>query len=107
MLFKVFLISSAERFARFLVNTVQQADDSFTMLLKVRSLIDVHLMGAGYYAKIEVREAAGALFDPQTIPQPEQIRDRYMEITDLGAAAPYENTSAVIRKVFKLVKPKG
>ena len=35
--------------------------------------------GAGYYSKIEVREAAGALFDTQTIPRPEQIRERYTE----------------------------
>ena len=63
--------------------------------------------GVGYYAKIEVREAAGVLFDPETIPQPEQIRDRYTEITDMGRAAPYMNASAVIRKVFKMVKPKG
>ncbi len=63
--------------------------------------------GAGYYSKIEVREAAGALFDTQTIPRPEQIRERYTEITDMGEAAPYANASAVIRKVFKLVKPKG
>ena len=62
--------------------------------------------GVGYYAKIEVREAAGVLFDTETIPQPEQIRDRYTEITDMGGAAPYENASAVIRKVFKMVKPK-
>ena len=63
--------------------------------------------GVGYYAKIEVREAAGVLFDTGTIPQPEQVRDRYAEITDMGGAAPYENASAVIRKVFKMVKPKG
>ena len=63
--------------------------------------------GAGYYAKIEVREAAGVLFDTETIPQPEQIRERYTEITDMGEAAPYENASAVIRKVFRMVKPKG
>ena len=63
--------------------------------------------GAGYYSKIEVREAAGALFDTQTIPQPEQIRERYPEITDMGEAAPYANASAVIRKVFKMIKPKG
>lgn len=63
--------------------------------------------GVGYYAKIEVREAAGVLFDTETIPQPEQIRDRYTEITDMDGAAPYENASAVIRKVFKMVRPKG
>ena len=63
--------------------------------------------GVGYYAKIEVREAAGVLFDTGTIPRPEQVRDRYAEITDMGGAAPYENASAVIRKVFKMVKPKG
>ena len=63
--------------------------------------------GVGYYAKIEVREAAGVLFDPEAIPQPEQIRDRYPGITDMGEAAPYANASAVIRKVFKMVKPKG
>ena len=63
--------------------------------------------GVGYYAKIEVREATGVLFDSETIPQPEQIRDRYPEIADMGGAVPYENASAVIRKVFKMVKPKG
>ena len=63
--------------------------------------------GAGYYSKIEVREAAGALFDTETIPEPEQIRERYTEITDMSEAAPYANASAVIRKVFKMVKPKG
>ncbi len=63
--------------------------------------------GVGYYAKIEVREAAGVLFDHETTPQPEQIRDRYTEITDMSEAVPYENASAVIRKVFKMVKPKG
>ena len=63
--------------------------------------------GVGYYAKIEVREAAGVLLDTETIPQPEQIRDRYTEIANMGEAAPYENASAVIRKVFKMVKPKG
>ena len=62
--------------------------------------------GVGYYAKIEVREATGVLFDSETIPQPEQIRDRYPEIADMGGAVPYENASAVIRKVFKMVKPK-
>ena len=63
--------------------------------------------GAGYYSRIEVREAAGALFDTGTIPEPEQIRERYTEITDMSAATPYANASAVIRKVFKMVKPKG
>ena len=63
--------------------------------------------GVGYYAKIEVREAAGVLFETETIPRPEQVRDRYTEITDMSEADPYENASAVIRKVFKMVKPKG
>ena len=63
--------------------------------------------GAGYYSKIEVREAAGVLFDTQTIPQPEQIRERYTEIADMGEAAPYANASDVIRKVFRMIKPKG
>ena len=63
--------------------------------------------GAGYYSKIEVREAAGVLFDTETIPEPEQIRERYTEIADMGEAAPYVNASSVIRKVFKMVKPKG
>ncbi|MGH8007047.1 MAG: SDR family NAD(P)-dependent oxidoreductase, partial [Candidatus Binatia bacterium] len=45
--------------------------------------------GAGYYAKVEVREAAGVFFDTDSIPTPEQIRDRYDEITDMGNAVPY------------------
>ena len=62
--------------------------------------------GAGYYAKIEVREAAGAVFGTDTIPTPEQIRDRYAEITDMSGAEAYENATAAIRKVYRLVVPK-
>lgn len=62
--------------------------------------------GAGYYAKIEVREAAGTVFGTDTIPSPEQIRDRYAEITDMSGAEPYENATASIRKVYRLVVPK-
>ena len=63
--------------------------------------------GAGYYAKIEVREAAGAVFGTDAIPTPEQIRDRYAEITDMSGAEAYENATAAIRKVYRLVVPKG
>lgn len=63
--------------------------------------------GAGYYAKVEVREAAGALFGTDTVPTPEQLRDRYTEITDMSAAAPYTNAAEMIRKVYRLVVPKG
>jgi len=62
--------------------------------------------GAGYYAKVEVREARGALFGTESIPTPEQIRDRYGEITDMSQAAPYTNASEALRKVFRLVVPK-
>jgi len=62
--------------------------------------------GAGYYAKVEVREAHGALFGTDTIPTPEQLRDRYGEITDMSQAAPYTNASEALRKVFRLVVPK-
>src|SRR5215510_5065191 len=63
--------------------------------------------GAGYYSKVEVREGHGALFGTETIPTPEQIRDRYGEICDMSQAAPYTNASEVMRKVFRLVAPKG
>jgi NAD(P)-dependent dehydrogenase (short-subunit alcohol dehydrogenase family) len=62
--------------------------------------------GAGYYAKVEVREARGALFGTESIPTPEQIRDRYGEISDMSQAAPYTNASEALRKVFRLVVPK-
>lgn len=62
--------------------------------------------GAGYYAKVEVREAAGALFDPMTVPTPEQIRDRSGEITDMREAAPYTNVRGVMSKVYHLVTPR-
>ncbi|MGE0827448.1 MAG: SDR family NAD(P)-dependent oxidoreductase [Candidatus Binatia bacterium] len=63
--------------------------------------------GAGYYAKVEVREARGALFGTDSIPTPEQIRDRYDEICDMSQSAPYVNASEVLRKVFRLVTPKS
>lgn len=62
--------------------------------------------GAGYYAKVEVREARGALFGTESIPTPEQIRDRYREISDMSQAAPYANASEALRKVFRLVVSK-
>jgi NAD(P)-dependent dehydrogenase (short-subunit alcohol dehydrogenase family) len=62
--------------------------------------------GGGYYAKVEVREAAGALFGTETVPTPEQIRERYGEITDMSAAAPYRNAADLARKVYRLVVPK-
>jgi NAD(P)-dependent dehydrogenase (short-subunit alcohol dehydrogenase family) len=61
--------------------------------------------GAGYYAKVEVREARGALFGTDTIPTPEQIRDRYEEITNMSQAESYMNASAALRKIFRLVVP--
>ncbi len=63
--------------------------------------------GAGYYAKVEVREAHGALFGTDTIPTPEQIRDRYSEISDMSQASPFANTSEALRKVFRMVAPKA
>ena len=62
--------------------------------------------GAGYYAKVEVREAQGARFGTDVIPTPEQIRDRYAEISDMSQAAPYTNASEVLRKVFRSILPK-
>ena len=62
--------------------------------------------GAGYYAKVEVREAAGVLFGTESVPTPEQIRERYSEITDMSNATPFSNASEMIRKVYRLVMPK-
>lgn len=62
--------------------------------------------GAGYYAKVEVREAVGALFGTDRVPSPEQIRDRYSEITDMSRATPFGNATEMIRKVYRLVVPK-
>ena len=59
--------------------------------------------GAGYYAKIEVREAAGVVFGTDRVPSPEQIRDRYAEITDMSQAAAFENATEIARKVYRLV----
>ena len=59
--------------------------------------------GAGYYAKIEVREAAGVVFGTDRVPSPEQIRDRYAEITDMSQAGAFENATEIARKVYRLV----
>ena len=62
--------------------------------------------GAGYYAKIEVREAAGVVFGTDRVPSPEQIRDRYAEITDMSQAGAFANATEVARKVYRLVVPR-
>lgn len=62
--------------------------------------------GAGYYAKIEVREAAGVVFGTDRVPSPEQIRDRYAEITDMSQADAFENATEIARKVYRLVVPR-
>lgn len=62
--------------------------------------------GAGYYAKVEVRESAGALFGTDSVPSPEQIRDRYHEITDMSRASAFGNATEMGRKVYRLVVPK-
>jgi NAD(P)-dependent dehydrogenase (short-subunit alcohol dehydrogenase family) len=61
--------------------------------------------GAGYYAKVEVREGAGVFFDTASVPSPEQIRDRYSEITDMSEAAPYAGARDILRKVYRQVIP--
>jgi NAD(P)-dependent dehydrogenase (short-subunit alcohol dehydrogenase family) len=63
--------------------------------------------GAGYYAKVEVHEARGALFGTEKIPTPEEIRDHYGEITDMSQSAAYTNASELLRKVFRLVAPRN
>ncbi len=62
--------------------------------------------GAGYYAKIEVREAAGVVFGADRVPSPEQIRDRYAEITDMSQAGAFANATEIARKVYRLVVPR-
>jgi len=62
--------------------------------------------GAGYYAKIEVREAAGVVFGTDRVPSPEQIRDRYAEITDMSQAGAFANATEIARKVYRLVVPR-
>jgi NAD(P)-dependent dehydrogenase (short-subunit alcohol dehydrogenase family) len=62
--------------------------------------------GAGYYAKIEVREAAGVVFGTDRVPSPEQIRDRYAKITDMSQAGAFENATEIARKVYRLVVPR-
>jgi NAD(P)-dependent dehydrogenase (short-subunit alcohol dehydrogenase family) len=45
---------------------------------------DVISAGAGHYAKVEMRQAAGIRFAPETEVTPESIAERYAEIADMS-----------------------
>ncbi len=62
--------------------------------------------GAGYYAKVEIREALGAFLGNDRITTPEEIRDNYATITNMDRAVPLENATEMLRKAYRVVAPK-
>ena len=43
------------------------------------------------------------VFGTDRVPSPEQIRDRYAEITDMSQAGAFANATEIARKVYRLV----
>lgn len=67
---------------------------------------DVVEAGAGYYAKVQIVEAAGAVLGGGQLPTPEQIRDNYARIADMTGAQPYDSANDVMRHVFRTLRPR-
>ncbi len=61
---------------------------------------DVITAAAGYFAKAQIVESAGVVFEPQTEVTPELIAERYGEITDMSAAAPEPTAFDAMKKIF-------
>jgi len=60
--------------------------------------------GMGYYSKVQIVEAPGYIFKGDTVPTPEDIRDRWEAISDMEGALPYPGADDVIRAVFGKLK---
>jgi NAD(P)-dependent dehydrogenase (short-subunit alcohol dehydrogenase family) len=60
--------------------------------------------GMGYYSKVQIVEAPGYIFKGDDVPEPEQIRDHWSEISDMTGALPYPGADDVIRAVFGKLK---
>jgi hypothetical protein len=67
---------------------------------------DVVEAGAGYYARVQIMEAAGAVLGGGQVPTPEAIRDNYARIADMSGAQPYDSANDVMRHVFRTLRPR-
>ena len=67
---------------------------------------DVVEAGAGYYARVQIVEAAGAVLGGGQIPTPEEIRDSYARIADMQDAQAHDSANDVMRHVFHRLRPR-
>lgn len=67
---------------------------------------DVIEAGAGYYARVQIMEAAGAVLGAGQVPTPEEVRDNYGRIADMSAAQPHDSANDVMRHLFRTLRPR-
>lgn len=67
---------------------------------------DVVEAGAGYYAKVQIVEGAGAVLGGGQIPTPEEIQANYDKITDMSQAAPFDSANDIMRHIFRTLRPR-
>lgn len=67
---------------------------------------DVIEAGAGYYARVQIVEAAGAVLGGGQVPTPEEVRDNYGRIADMSAAQPHDSANDVMRHLFRTLRPR-
>ena len=67
---------------------------------------DVVEAGAGYYAKVQIVEAAGVVLGGGEIPTPELIQENYDKITDMSGAKAFDSASDIMRHVFRTLRPR-
>ncbi|MDP6345967.1 MAG: SDR family NAD(P)-dependent oxidoreductase [Alphaproteobacteria bacterium] len=63
--------------------------------------------GAGHYAAVAMVEGAGVDFDATTEVSPEMLAEAWAGITDLSAAAPYDEAMAAVQRIFANLSPGG
>lgn len=67
---------------------------------------DIVEAGAGYYARVQIVEAAGVVLGGGRVPTPEEVRDNYARIADMGGAQPHDSANDVMRHVFRTLRPR-
>ena len=63
--------------------------------------------GMGYYSRVEIIEAEGVFVGGGEVPTPEEVRDRWPEISDMHGARSFDKAGDVARAVVRKMKSEG
>jgi len=61
---------------------------------------DIVEAGAGYFSRVQIMEATGAVLGNGQVPTPEAVRDNYARISDMSGAQAFGSANDVMRRVF-------